>query len=75
MLKDNDKGKKTNTDEFTQDVTQYIQVKDISQLPNHIKYDDTDKNIDGNSPFDQSVGIEKKQSHQKNINNVDKGEV
>ena len=75
MLKYNDKGKKTNTDEFTQDITQYIQVEDISQLPNQIKYDDTDKNIDRNSPFDQSVSIEKKKSHQKNINNVDEGEV
>ena len=75
MLKDHDKGKKTNTDEFTQDVTQYIQVEDISQLPNHIEYDDTDKNIDGNRSFDQSVGIKKKQSHQKNINNVDEGEI
>jgi hypothetical protein len=59
LLKDHDKGKKTNTDELTQDVTQNIQVEDISQLPNHIEDDNTDKNIDGNRPFDQSVGVKK----------------
>ena len=66
---------KTNADELAQYVTQNIQIEDVCQFPNHIEDDNTNKDIDGHRSFDQSVGIKKKQSYQKNINNVDEGEV
>ena len=75
MLKDHDQCKKTNADELAQYVTQNIQIEDVCQFPNHIEDDNTNKDIDGHRSFDQSVGIKKKQSYQKNINNVDEGEV
>ena len=75
MLKDYDQCKKTYADEFAQYVTQNIQVENVRQFPNHIEDDNTDKYIDGDCSFNQSVGIKKKQSDQKNINNVDEGEI